>query len=321
MKPKAIIGIDLGGTNVRAGVVTTNGQLLTDRDTPINAIEGPEIGLQRIIQLIENVRTEANIEIEAVGIGCTGPLDRIAGTINNPYTLPTWENVNINQSLQDHFSVPICLENDADAAALGESWMGAGRGLSRVLMVTVGTGVGTGFILDGKIYRGMAGVHPEGGHIPIDPAGPLCYCGAKGCLESLASGSGIAAFAQSRVLGTSSILMTKTSHNPEKITAEMVMDAAQAGDALAAEIVQQSATHLALGLINLLHLYLPDCVVFSGGVMHSFSLYKPRLEEMIKSHSIMSPLDKIPLLLAQLGQKAGIYGAARAAMLEHIIQT
>jgi glucokinase len=316
MMQPATIGIDLGGTNVRAGAVTSSGQLLSYSETPIIAADGPEIGLKRITRLIEQISAEGDVQIQAVGVGCTGPLDRTAGTINNPYTLPTWENVNINQALRDHFSVPVSLENDADAAALGESWLGAGRGLSRVLMVTVGTGVGTGFILDGKIYRGLAGAHPEGGHIPIDPAGPQCYCGAKGCLESLASGSGIAAIAQARVLRTPSLLMEKAGQNVELITAEMVIEAAQAGDALAKEIIQQSATDLALGLINLAHLYLPDCVVFSGGVMHSFPLYEPRLMEMMKIHSVMSPLDQISLLLAQLGQKAGIYGAARAAMLD-----
>ena len=135
-------------------------------------------------------------------------------------------------------------------------------------------------------------------------------------MESLASGSGIAAIAQARVLQTPSLLMEKADRNLELITAEMIIEAAQAGDALAIEIVQQSAKHLALGLINLTHLYLPDCVVFSGGVMHSFALYEPRLKEMMKIHSVMSPLDQISLLLAQLGQKAGIYGAARAAMLD-----
>jgi glucokinase len=316
MSQLATIGIDLGGTNVRAGAVTTAGQLLASSETPINAPDGPEVGLKRIINLIEQVREQADIQIQAVGIGCTGPLDRIAGTINNPYTLPTWENVSINQALQDHFSVPVSLENDADAAALGESWLGAGHGLSRVLMITVGTGIGTGFILDGKIYRGMDGIHPEGGHIPIDPSGPECYCGAKGCLESLASASAIAAFAQKLVLQRPSILLEKAENHAEMITAKMVVEAAQEGDILAQEIFRQSATHLALGLINLLHLYLPDCVVFSGGVMHSFSLYEPLLHETIKQHSIMSPLHQIPLLLAQLGQKAGIYGAARAAMLD-----
>ena len=124
------------------------------------------------------------------------------GTINNPYTLPTWEDVPIVDFLVDRFGVPVSLENDADAAALGEYWQGAGRDVQRLCAVTVGTGIGTAYILHGKIVRGNGGWHPEGGHMIIDPSGPQCYCGAKGCWESLASGSAIALFAREQFYPT-----------------------------------------------------------------------------------------------------------------------
>ena len=316
MSAEAFIGIDLGGTNVRAGVVLPDGKLRLVRETPIQAARGPSAGLERITKLIERVSREAEIEPAAIGIGSTGPLDRARGAIQNPYTLPTWEDVDIISPLNRRFGVPVALENDADVAALGESWAGAGRGLARLLMVTVGTGIGSGFILDGQIYRGTGGVHPEGGHIPVDPAGPVCYCGAHGCWESLASGTAIGALAREQARKNPSRLLELAGKDPDKIDARLVTQAARAGDETALAVIHQSAFHLALGLVTLLHLYLPDCVVFTGGVMHSFDLFESDLKETIHRHSVMSPLADIPLRLSELGQEAGVMGAARAAMLE-----
>lgn len=316
MSAEAFIGIDLGGTNVRAGVVTPAGELMITRDAPIRAREGAQAGIQRITGLIEQVSRQAGIRPAGIGIGSTGPLDRERGAIQNPYTLPTWEDVDIAGPLRSHFGVPVVLENDADAAALGESWAGAGRGLSRLLMVTVGTGIGTGFILDGHIFRGAGGVHPEGGHIPVDPAGPLCYCGAKGCWESLASGTAIGDLARAQAQTGPTRLLQMAGNDPARIDAALVVRAAQEGDELAGQVIERAATHLALGLVTALHLYIPDCVVFTGGVMRSFGMFEPTLKETLKRHSVMSPLDRTPLVLSALGQEAGVFGAARAAMLE-----
>jgi glucokinase len=316
MSTSAYIGIDLGGTNVRAGAVTAEGKLLRWRDTRIEARQGPAAGLERIANLIEQVRSEAAVDVKAIGIGSTGPLDRQRGAIQNPYTLPTWEDVDIASPLRARFNVPVTLENDADAAALGEAWLGAGRGVERMLMVTVGTGIGTAFIQNGQIYRGMDGIHPEGGHIPIDPSGPQCYCGAKGCWESLASGPAIGAYAREITLQSSTSLLAQAGNDPEKIDAALVARAAREGDRLARQVVEHSAAYLALGLVNVMQLFVPDCVILTGGVMRSFDLFEPHLRKIITQHSIMSPLDKIPLRLAVLDQQAGIFGAARAAWLE-----
>jgi glucokinase len=309
------IGIDLGGTNVRAGVVMPDGQLQKSQEIPIEARQGPQAGITRIIRLIEQVSAEAGVHAKAIGIGSTGPLDSARGIIQNPYTLPTWDNADIISPLRKHFGVPVVLENDADAAALGEAWIGAGRGLARMLMVTVGTGIGTAFIINGKIYRGAGGVHPEGGHILVDPTGPECYCGAKGCWESLASGPAIGAFARIQAAHELSSLLEKAGNDPEKIDSALVALAARDGDLLALKIVERTAAYLGLGLVSLLQLFLPDCVVFTGGVMRSYDLFEPRLREIITQHSAMLPLNKIPLRMAGLGQQAGIFGAARAAML------
>jgi glucokinase len=316
MIPPAYIGIDLGGTNVRAGAITPDGKILTWQDARIEARQGPEAGLARITRLIEQVCANTSLDLHGIGIGATGPVDRKHGAIQNPYTLPTWDDVDIVSPLRARFNLPVTLENDADVAALGESWMGAGRGVQRMLMVTVGTGIGMALIEAGNIYRGSGVVHPEGGHILVDPSGPKCYCGANGCWESLASGPAISVYAQEMASNVPSSLPGKAGNDFEKIDAALVAAAAREGDALALQIMEHSANFLALGLVNLLHLFIPDCVIFTGGVMRSYDLFEPHLQKIIAKHSVMSPLDKIPLRPAELGQQAGIFGAARAVMLE-----
>ena len=317
MKPKngILIGIDLGGTNVRAGAVTWDGQLLNWQDTPIEAARGPEAGLQTITQLVDEVITQANQPIVALGIGSTGPLDRQRGCIQNPYTLPGWEDVDIVSPLKERFGVPVPLENDADAAALGESWVGAGRDVPRMTMVTIGTGVGTALILNGEIYRGLGNEHPEGGHIIIDPSGPECYCGAHGCWESLVAGPAIAQFARSVDSLRSSILYAECQGDLEKIDATMVFNAARRGDALCVRLVEQTATYIALGLVSMMMLTLPDCIVLTGGVLRSYDLLEERIRSIIARHDKIIPATKVKIKPAMLGQKAGVFGAARAAQL------
>ncbi len=315
MKEKILVGIDLGGTNVRAGAVTMAGELVARQECPIEARQGPQAGVEKIAGLITRVADEAGGRLQAIGIGSTGPVDRDLGAIQNPYTLPTWENVNIVRLLRERFRVPVTIENDADAAALGESWMGAGRGLSRLCMVTVGTGVGTAFIYNGNIYRGVGGAHCEGGHMILDPSGPECYCGAKGCWESLASGTAIGAYAREKTASHPTLMTELAGGDPERIDAATVAQAARGGDALALGIINRAADYVALGLVNLIVLFLPDGIVLTGGVMRSFDLMEARIRSVIARHNIMSPVDKVALRLADLGQQAGMIGAARAAML------
>jgi glucokinase len=246
------IGVDLGGTNVRAGAVSPQGDLENWQSAPIEAKRGPEVGVNRISNLIEQVAKSTSRTILGIGIGSTGPLDRLRGCIQNPYTLPGWEDVDIVSPMEKRFGVPVALENDADAAALGESWVGAGKGYERLFMVTIGTGVGTALVLNGEIYRGVSGAHPEGGHIVIDPAGPKCYCGAKGCWESLVSGPAIASLARQAPGLESSMLYQYCQADAENLDASMVFEAARQADPLSLRLLDQVAEYIALGLVNVL---------------------------------------------------------------------
>ncbi len=313
--PQTVIGIDLGGTNVRAGILDRSGKLLGWAETPIEAARGPQAGLERTAGLVEQVRQAAGaVELLGIGIGSTGPVDREKGAIQNPYTLPTWEDVDIVSPLAQRFGVPVTIENDADAAALGEYWMGAGRGASRLYMVTLGTGVGTAFICDGLLYRGANGVHLEGGHMLLDPSGPECYCGGRGCLESLASGPAIAQYAREQARQRSTRLRDLVQGDLERIDARLVSQAAADGDPLAREAMERAAYYLGLGLVNLIHLFFPDVIVLGGGGMKSYPLFKPTLDALIQRHAVMMPADQVRLELARLDQRAGVVGAGYAIL-------
>ena len=310
-----VIGIDLGGTNVRVGVVTPSGELLTADKAPIKARRGPQYGLTRIIELVEQVRSRTGDRpLLGIGVGSTGPIDREHGMVKNPYTLPTWENVSILEPLREHFGVPAVLENDADVAALGEAWLGAGRGVDRLAAVTVGTGIGTAFIYRGQIYRGFGDHHGEGGHMLLDPNGPECYCGGRGCWEMLAAGPAIGRLAREASAREPGLMLELAGGDLQKIAAHHMVTAARRGDPVALKVADQVGMYLAWGMVNLVALLMPECVVLSGGVMESFDLFEPEFRRVFYRHNVMSPVEQIHIAHAQLGSQAGILGAARAIL-------
>jgi glucokinase len=231
------------------------------------------------------------------------------GRIHNPFTLPTWDDVPIVEWVQKTFNVPVTLENDADVAALGEYWKGAGQSIKKLFAVTVGTGVGTALIEEGRIYRGMDGFHPEAGHMILDPNGPLCYCGAHGCWESLCAGPSIVRDVLNTDLSHSSLL-EMANGNHEKIDAHMIADAARGGDTVAQEAMKKAARYFGLGIVNVITAFMPEMIVLSGGLMKSSDLFLPVMQEAIEAHSIMIPAKQVRILPAQLGYHAGLYGAA-----------
>ena len=302
MSEPIAIGVDLGGTLVRVGAFDLDGHLLGQNEASIASIP-PESGLNLIEQLIQETVDSTNASsLLGIGIGATGPVDAVRGVINNPYTLEGWSNVPIVERLNKTFNVPVRLENDADAAALGEYWQGAGREAKRLYAVTVGTGVGTSLIVDGKIYRGVDGAHPEGGHQLIDPNGPECYCGHRGCWESLISGSAI----------------SNQMKGGKNIDASAISAAARAGDPAALAIMQKAARDFSLGIVNIISFFVPDVLVLSGGVMKSADLFLPTLEQTLKTPNPMVPFDRVHILPAQLGYYAGLYGGAYMILSEAI---
>jgi len=313
MNQPVAIGMDIGGTLVRVGAFNSTGQLLGQKEVSIAAI-GPERGLRLIEKLIHETVDSVNASLLGIGIGCTGPLDIKRGLVNNPYTLEGWSNVPIVEHLIHAFNVRVVLENDADAAALGEYWQGAGREAKRLYAVTVGTGVGTALIVDGQIYRGVDGSHPEGGHQLIDPTGPECYCGHRGCWESLISGTAISNFARNIM----SAEQRNALESSDQFTARVVAEAARAGELIAVQVMQKAARDFSSGIINVITLFVPDVLVLSGGVMKSADLFLPTLEQNLKTPNPMVPFDRVQILPAKLGYYAGIYGGAYMILSEKL---
>jgi glucokinase len=310
-----VIGIDIGGTNVRVGAVDRQGQLLAVQSAPIEATQGPKIGVEKIIGLITLVQNQViSGRMIAIGVGATGPVDRELGAIQNPYTLPTWENVDILSPLTQRFGVPAALENDADVAALGEAWVGAGRGYKRMVEVTVGTGIGVAYIQDGKVYRGKNGLHPEGGHMVLDLNGPEDYCGARGCWEILASGPAMERYGREICAQQGGLMAQLCGRDLSALNGQLIIKAARSGDPAALAVIAQMGKYHGLGMVNLSLTYLPDCIVLGGGVMREYDLFLPQIHAVMLQHSIMTPAVEIEILPSQLGGQAGVLGAAYAAL-------
>ena len=187
------LGVDIGGTKIAVGAIDSAGAVHAQRTVATDPEAGFEAGLERLTRAIDETLAEAGVDVAAltgIGLGCPGPFDETTGRIENFYTLPGWEGNDIVSPLVARFDTPVQLINDADAALLGEALAGAARGARVALMLTIGTGLGGAVLIDGAILRGAAREHPEIGHLIVDPSGPECYCGSRGCLESLAAGTG-----------------------------------------------------------------------------------------------------------------------------------
>lgn len=308
------VGVDIGGTNMVAAVVAVaDGQVYSRATIPTEPKRGPEDGFRRLGNLIEAVCAEANVDVRhlmGIGVGCTSPIDSVRGTVNNPYTLPTWEDAPLLPYLTERFQLPNVLLNDAAVAALGEHWVGAGRGTRHMIYITVGTGVGGGIIIDNRLHRGVGLLAGEVGHQVIDVHGPLCYCGAHGCLETLIAAPAIVRIALDRA-PAESLILKLADGDKEKISAKLVYEAAIQGDATARAILTETGVYLGIGISNLLNILAPEAVVLGGGVMQGWDLIAPTMLETINSRKAMIPYDQIRILPAELGLNAGVVGAVR----------
>jgi glucokinase len=294
--------VDIGGTKIAVGVVDENGRVLARAETPTDS-DSYAAGLDAIVGMLRQTEKDSGAKFRGIGIGSTGPIDPIRGEFGDVDFLPGWRGKSLVRDLEDRFKLNAALENDGDAAALAEAGWGAGRNRTRLIYITVGTGIGGGIILDGKLYRGVDGAHPEVGHQVVDPAGPQCSCGFRGCWESLAAGPAMVAWIES--------------HAPagyvhrEGITAKRICELAHEGDEVALQAVEHEAFYLGLGLANLINLFTPDAIVLSGSVMKSAPLFLGRIREVIRSGCRFVPAGKTELTLASLGDDTNLIGAAR----------
>ena len=294
--------VDIGGTKIAVGMVDESGRVWARTECSTTAERGWPDGLARIATMLRETAGHAGGELDGIGVGCTGPVDPMAGTIGNVEFLPGWEGADIAGELSHTFGVSVAIENDADAAALGEAMWGAGRGAQRFIYVTVGTGIGGGLVFDGQLYRGVDGAHPEIGHHVLDPAGPACFCGAHGCWESLASGPSMARWLRDNA---------RDGLHALEGDARSICAAAERGDPLAQAAVAHTGYYLGLGLANLITLFVPDVLALGGGLMRSRHLFWDTILNTIRAMCGLVPAEKVRLVSAVLGPEAGLIGAAR----------
>jgi glucokinase len=301
MREEKIIGaVDIGGTKIAAGAVTKEGTIITRLECATAPEEGFGLAMQRTKGMLREAAARAGAEFEGIGVACPGPLNPYTGMLGDVGTLPGWQGRNLVAELEPEFGVPVAVENDADAAALAEANWGAAKGSERFIYITVSTGIGGGIILSGELYRGAHGAHPELGHQVIDASGPRCYCQARGCWESLASGCAMASW------------MREQQPAAPELTAAQICALAEQGHPLARRSVEREGYYLGLGLANLITLFAPDTIALGGGVMKSSYLFLHRAQEVIREVCTQVPAAKTQITLASLGSDTGLAGAAQA---------
>ncbi len=293
------IGVDLGGTNLRAAAINENGQLLARVSEPADFQAGPEQVAGEIARVINDVRERTGVsELRGVGIGVPGYIDMSSGVVIGSANLPGFEGFPVRDRIQQHLGTPIILENDANAAALGEMWMGAGKNVDDLILLTLGTGIGGGIVTGGKVLRGFRGMAGEFGHMTVFPDGNPCGCGNCGCLEKHASASAIAAMGQMMHFGR------------EIKTAADVYALAVEGNERAKRVFESMGRALGIALANLINAFNFPLYLVSGGPLPAWDLFSPSMFAEIKKRSFTYGPTGTRVERALLGSDAGLFGAA-----------
>lgn len=313
-----IAGVDLGGTTINTGVVSVDGQRVLGLHTaPTQADRGPKYVVDKIIGMVrESMRIaskDAGLDdgaILGVGIGSPGPLDRATGTVIETPNLG-WRNFPLRDLIANALGLPAELDNDANAATIGEWWVGAGEDVETLIGVTLGTGIGGGIVLGGKLYHGASDVAGEIGHMSIDSTGRKCKCGNYGCLEAYASGPAIAARAvEGLQTGEESLLPDLVEGELSRITAETVYEGIVAGDVFAREVMRDTAKFLGSGLANLINVLNPEMIVISGGVTRAGDHLLEPLRNEVRRRAFRHAFESCQIVTSALGTSAGVIGAA-----------
>jgi glucokinase len=311
-------GVDIGGTKLAVGVSDLHGRLLSVVREPTDRSRGPEAvmtALERMLrQALKEAESTAGVNqkgadlLKAIGIAVGGPLDPERTVVLRAPNLPGWDNYPVKAFFEERFGVPANMDNDANAAGLGEARVGAGKGFSHVAYFTVSTGIGGGIVVNGRVYRGATAAAGEFGHQIILPDGPQCLCGRRGCLEALASGTSIARRARESV-PKDALLWKMAEGNPEKITAELTARAALAGDSFCQKLWEETGFYLGLGVANVINILNPNRVVLGGGVTNAGDLLFVPVRRTVAERGMRELVSACEVVPAQLGGNVGVIGA------------
>jgi glucokinase len=304
---------DLGGTHLRAATVDRNGNIHHRLKQPTPQAEQPT----EIVRALVNAAHECEVQctphgrkISAVSVAVPGTVNFAEGVVVKAPNVPCLDGFRLSAALRSELQLPAIVENDANAAAVGEMWQGAGRRYSHLVCVTLGTGVGGGIILDGKLWRGVDGSAGEIGHIGVDPfAGVPCTCGSRGCLEVYASATAIVRMTRE----TQPRYPTSILHKVDTLTSERIYEAGLQGDELALEVLRRMGVYLGIGLASLVNLLNPEIIVIGGGVSYGWELFEKHMNQQVRERAFPLPAQRVKITRAECGDDAGLLGAARLA--------
>ena len=322
-KPKPpVLAIDIGGTKIISAVISQDGQMLAKERFPTLADEGPQAVIDRMFASIDRLLNQGDMkpsQLHSISIAAAGAINFEKGMITESPNLPGWHNIALRDIMQEKYKLDTFLVNDASAAALGELRFGAGKGVRNLVLLTLGTGIGGGIIIGGELYTGATGGAAEIGHMTIEANGPRCDCGNIGCLESLASGTAVAKEAIERIKsGGKSSLVEMVKGKVEDITAEEVGVAARSGDPLARDIVDRAAFYLGVGLVSLVNIFNPEMIVLGGGMAKMGDILLEPARKLVRERAFTMLAQAVRIVTAQLGNEAGIYGAAAFAFRQKL---
>ena len=313
---KVVIGADLGGTNIKAGAVSYEGEILAQHRITTEAERGPQAVADRICQAARRcieLIAGRGAEVVGVGVGSPGTIDHDRGVVGISPNLPGFEGFALCSAVEEGMGLACVLENDANAAALGEQWIGAGRGADSLVMLTLGTGIGGGIVLGGRVWHGTGGFAAEIGHMSINPDGPTCGCGNRGCIEAYASAPAMGRRMRETIAeGRQTVLADRTGG----FTARDIHAAALSGDEAARENIETTGRYLGVAISNVIHILNPAVVVLSGGVTGAGEMLMAPLRDEVEKRTLRDSLQGVRICFAELGEDAGFIGAARCFMTE-----
>lgn len=308
MPGELIVGVDVGGSKINSILADSQGNIKARDLRDTRAKRGPDAVIERIIESISQVATGS--DIAGIGVGAAGACDTVNGVITSSPNLPQWQDIPLRGIVQQEFDCPVYLQNDATLAALGEHHFGGGRDVDHLIYVSVGTGIGGGIIINGKLYCGASGSAGEFGHMTIDVNGPSCPCGNTGCWETLASGTALAREAVKRIRdGQKTNILKFADGKVEKVSARRVHLAAQKGDRLANELIAQTGYYLGIGLVNLVDIFNPQLILIGGGLSRMGKLLLGPATSVVRERAFELPAKAVRIEIAHLGVDAEALGA------------
>jgi glucokinase len=308
---KRIFAADLGGTHLRAATVDRKGKIQSRFKQKTPQDRDPNAIVSAIVKAVNECGTG---DISAVSLVVPGTVNVEEGAVVKAPNLPCLDGFRLACALSSRLDLPVTLENDANAAAVGEMWQGAGVGCKTIICITLGTGVGGGIILDGKLWRGVDGAAAEIGHMCVDPFGGVaCTCGSRGCLEVFASATAIVRMTRE----ASPRYPESALQRNEDRTAAMIFEAGMQGDELALEIFRRMGVYLGIGLANLINILNPEMIVIGGGVVNGWDLFERHMHQQVEERAFPLLAARVKIVRAKCGDDAGLLGAARLALMEN----